>query len=340
MTGFRRGLWVAAFALVLASAPASARTLAVGPDEALKLPSDAAAAARDGDTIEIAAGEYFDCAVWHASHLTIEGEGDGAVITDKPCEGKGLFVTAGDDITIRNLTFSRARVPEGNGAGIRAEGKDLTVDHSRFINNESGILAAANPASRISISDSTFIGNGSCLGACAHAIYVNPIALLDIERSTFLGTKSGHHICSEAARTELVGSTIRDGADGTASYLVDLPTGGALVMTDDILEKGQHTGNHRAFVMIASDRAVQPTTELVFTRNTVINDTGAATVFVMNWSGTAAWVEGNHIPADVTEVSSAGYWPHRLWSGLVAAKDDVWWMGGLAKRMVGKVLGR
>ena len=41
------------------------------------------------------------------------------VITDKACQGKALFVTVGEGITVRNLTLTRARVPDGNGAGIR-----------------------------------------------------------------------------------------------------------------------------------------------------------------------------------------------------------------------------
>src|SRR5690242_11998275 len=83
---------------------AAARTLAVGADRALKTPSAAASVAADGDTIVIDAGEYFDCAVWRANNLTIEGGGENVVITDKACEGKGLFVIHGNDVTVRNLT--------------------------------------------------------------------------------------------------------------------------------------------------------------------------------------------------------------------------------------------
>ena len=64
------------------------------------------------------------------------------MLSDKSCGGKAIFITLGSDITIRNLTFARARVPDRNGAGIRAEGRNLTVEHSRFIDNENGILAA------------------------------------------------------------------------------------------------------------------------------------------------------------------------------------------------------
>ena len=113
---------VFAAALPLAAVPAHARTLEVGPGRPYAQPSEAAAAAKSGDTVAIAAGEYFDCAVWPQSSLVIEGDpGGGTVITDKTCQGKALFVIPGHDVTVRHLTLTRARVPDGNGAGIRAE---------------------------------------------------------------------------------------------------------------------------------------------------------------------------------------------------------------------------
>src|SRR6185437_13681399 len=123
------------------------RTLEVGPDREFKAPSAAIAASSDGDVVEIAPVKdgYFDCAVLSANHLTVEGRGAGVVLTDKTCQGKAIFVTLRNDITIRNITFTRARVPDGNGAGIPAEGNNLTIEKSRFINNEDGILAADAP---------------------------------------------------------------------------------------------------------------------------------------------------------------------------------------------------
>src|SRR5882757_7706871 len=101
---------------LLLSAPADTKSLLVGANQEIKLPSAAAAIARNDDKIVIDPGEYFDCAVWNANGLTIEGKGDGVIITDKACAGKGLFVVDGDNTTIRNITFTRARVPDGNGA--------------------------------------------------------------------------------------------------------------------------------------------------------------------------------------------------------------------------------
>ena len=78
-----------------------------------------------------------------ANDLVIEGAAsETTVITDKVCHGKALFIIDGARITIRNLTLTRARVADLNGAGIRAEGGDLTIEHVRFINDQDGILAA------------------------------------------------------------------------------------------------------------------------------------------------------------------------------------------------------
>ena len=62
------------------------------------------------------------------------------VFTDLTCGGKALLITNGNNITIRNMTLQRARVPDHNGAGIRAQGGDLTIENVHFNNNEDGIL--------------------------------------------------------------------------------------------------------------------------------------------------------------------------------------------------------
>ena len=190
-------------ALVIATS-AHARTLEVGENKEFKMPSAAAAIAQDGDHVEIQPGEYFDCAVWSANKLVVEGIGDPdkVIVTDKTCQGKALFVTVGEGITIRNLTLTRARVPDGNGAGIRGEGKNLVVDRVHFVNNQNGILSGTVGGSMI-VRNSVFDRNGACDSACAHGLYVGNLDLLQVEQTRFIGTKRGHHIKSRALRTEV-----------------------------------------------------------------------------------------------------------------------------------------
>jgi Right handed beta helix region len=285
-----------------------AKTLIVGPDQALKAPSAAARVASDGDTIKIEpkAGGYYDCAVWGANNLTIEGEGAGVILTDTTCQGKAIFVTVGKNITIRNLTFQRARVPDQNGAGIRAEGANLTIEHSRFIDNQDGILTAASPQSKIVIRDSEFIGNGFCGRACSHAIYAGDIGLLRIEHSVFRDTHAGHDVKSRALRTELIGNTIEDGPNGTSSYLVDISNGGALVMRGNTLEKGPKSSNHSCAVTIGEEGVRQPTPEITIADNKFTNDMPYPTVFVRNLTATPAKLTGNTFTGRVTPLSGDG----------------------------------
>ncbi|HET7880525.1 MAG TPA: hypothetical protein VFL55_06535 [Acetobacteraceae bacterium] len=283
-----------------------ARTLEVGEGHQFKLPSEAIAAAKDGDTIAIYPGQYFDCAVVQQNDLVIEGKGAGVVLTDKPCGGKALLVTDGNNITIRNLTLQRARVPDENGAGIRAEGGDLTVENSRFLDNENGLLAADHPGAKIRIIDSEFVGNGKCKNACSHAVYVNHIALLHVERSKFLGTHLGHNIKSRAARTEVINSVIEDGPDGSSSYLVEAPNGGSLIVEGNTMQKGPKTDNPATAIMIGAEGVSQPTEEIIIRNNTFTNDQRRRTNFVRNVTATRAQLVGNTFKGEVRPLDGDG----------------------------------
>jgi len=296
------------FALALA-APAAARTLQVGPDKPYKLPSAAIRDAGDGDTVQIAAGNYVDCAVASANNLVIEGLGANAsaVLADKTCADKAILITAGTNITIRNLTLTGARVPDHNGAGIRVEGKGLTIEKVKFIDNENGILTGPMPGSTITIRDSEFTRNGSCEGSCAHGVYVGgAIALVHIEHSRFFGTRRAHHLKSRALRTEVIGCDIRDGPAGTASYEIELPNGGALVARDNTFEKGPQAENHTAVIMIGSEGVTQPTPEITVENNTVRNDGSFPTIFVDNMTATEARLKGNKLSGTIEPLHGDG----------------------------------
>jgi len=308
VTWMRRILACCLIALLTACAtePSAGSVLDVGPSQPLKLPSQAAAIAKPGDTVRIAAGEYADCAVWRASRLTIEGEGTGAVLSGKSCGGKGIFVIDGDDVTVRNLSFAHATVPDHNGAGIRAEGRDLTVQHSRFIDNENGILAGMIAHGTIRILDSEFHGNGKCDPQCAHGVYVGGIDRLDIERSRFVEQHEGHQIKSRALHTVLINNYIADGPDGNSSYLVDISNGGDLLMQGNTLEKGPHSENDDTAVAIGAEGVKNPTHTLDIRDNSFTNDMSKPTNFVRNRTITPAMLSGNHLQGRITPLVGPG----------------------------------
>jgi len=286
---------------------AVARTLEVGPDKAYKAPSLAAADAKDGDHILIGPGEYFDCTVWQANNLVIEGSGPDAkaIITDKTCQGKAIFVIAGNDTTVRNLTLTRARVPDMNGAGIRMEGRNLTIEAVKFINNQDGILGGG-PGSRVIVRDSQFLQNGICANACAHGIYAGEVDLLRVEHSRFFETWQGSHVKSRGLRTEVIGCDIADGTNGTSSYLIDVSNGGSLVVRDNTLEKGPRAENHTTAISIGAEGVTHPTHEIVIENNKFSNDGDYPTVFVRNSTATPAILRGNKLTGRATALTGDG----------------------------------
>lgn len=308
MFPIRWGIWL--LAGILANPVAvRAMTLEVGAGKTYPLPSAAAAAARDGDHIVIAAGSYTDCAVWKANDLTIEGAGpDTTVIADKVCLGKALFVIQGNNITIRGLTLANARAPDFNGAGLRAEGGDLRVQHVQFINNQDGLLAGALPGGRIIISDSVFLRNGTCegRGGCAHGLYVGDLALLRVERSRFFETRQGHHIKSRAKRTEVIGCDMADGENGAASYAVDISNGGAVLLRDNKIQKGPQSENHQAAVMIGAEGVTQPTPEIIVGHNTFQIEGAYRSYFVVNKTTTSATLTSNTLSPNAQPLLGPG----------------------------------
>lgn len=306
MTARRRSLPVLAMAMLLAGlCTATARELEVGPGKAYPTPSAAAALAEDGDTVRIAPGLYRDCAIWRANDLLIEGTGattDETEIADLPCAGMALFITAGDRITVRNLTLARARVPDENGAGIRARGTGLTVERVIFRDNQDGILAEPNPRSVVTIRDSLFERNGFCGQACAHGIYINLVKLLRVEHCRFYGQQEGHHIKSRAARTEIVDNDIADGPDGTASYLIDIPYGGDVLIRGNRMSKGPRTQNPDAAIMLGAEGVKNPTTDIRIEHNSFENASGHPTAFVENRTGTPAVLSANTFAGPVQEL--------------------------------------
>ncbi len=295
-------------AVLLTAVPAASETLRVGPGERFARPSQAARAAKPGDRVVIAPGLYRDCAVWRAADLTIEAAPGGEVVITGPiCGQKGLFVIAGARATVIGLTFRGAAFAGGNAAGIRAEGGDLRILRSRFEGNQNGILTrhGMQPFT-LTIEDSVFSGNGALIQECAHGIYAGHWALVAIRRTRFEATRICHHVKSRAARTEIEDSAILDTPGNQASYLVDIPNGGDLLLRNSTLRKGPDVGNPTAAVMIGAEGVRHPTTSLRVTGNRFENLMPRGTNFVENRTETPVLVEGNTIQGTVVVLVGPG----------------------------------
>lgn len=264
-----------------APALASAATLRVGPGMPYTTPSAAAAVARDGDVIEIAAGTYRDVAIWRANDLTIRGIGparahlDAAGLTIQ--NGKAIWVIQGRNTTVENIEFSGASVPDANGAGIRQEGEGLTVRGCYFHDNQNGILAGDNANSDILIEYSEFARNGAGDGY-SHNMYINHVRSFTLRYSYSHAARVGHLVKSRAFTTYLLYNRIT-GEDGTSSYEIDLPNGGLAFVIGNQIQQGS-TSMNSTIVSFAAEGATNPMQQFYFVNNTVVNERSAGAIFV------------------------------------------------------------
>ena len=290
--------------MAVLATPALAATLRVGPGQDFAKPSEAARAARDGDDVAIDPGAYFDCAVWTARDLTVRGTGPGVTLTDLPCEGKAAFITRGERTTLRDLTFTRIRAPDRNGAGIRVEGGSLAVEGCRFINDQIGILAADATGS-VLVRDSVFEDNG--VPGAAADILVGRIALLRVEGSRFRDAKGGPSIVSGAALSEILTSRFEAGGSDVRPSLVSVSGGGLLMQDSEILladvapRGGGGLGGVGLGAILATGEG-----DVTLRRAALVNRTGAPAILLRDWSDGVPLLEGNRVAPGDVEVSTDG----------------------------------
>jgi hypothetical protein len=302
---------------LLFSPAVQARVLEVGEGKEFTMPSMAAAVANAGDRVEIQPGQYYDCSVWKARELEITGMGPAGsvVITDTMCQGKGLFVVTGDDVTIRDLTLARARVPDENGAGVRLEGDGLTLERVRFVNDQVGLLSGGAGERTILVSDCSFEGGGRGGEHPMFAVSVGEARVLRIEGSTFKEVRGGQ-ISTAALRTELINDRISTGTGDDPAVAV-LATGGSLVMEDNIFSIGPNAPRLGGAVLAMGQGT------LALRRNQLENGTGHSLALLINWTGGEPVGEGNQAGPGDEVLSSGGIWRHRAAAAWHGMKDGV-----------------
>lgn len=256
--------------------------LTVGLGEQFSTLNAAVNAASAGDTILVNAGTYVDDFTTTRVSLTIQSVGGMAnfVANSAPSNGKAIM-TVDADLSINGLGFFNAAVPDGNGAGIRYEGGNLSINNSLFQGNQDGLLAAPDPTGTISINHSEFTGSGTGTGQ-THNIYVNDVAQLTIKNSYFTDESVGHDIKSRAQNTTIQDNRITDGPNGTASYEIDLPNAGNATITGNVIEKGQGAQNN-SFISYGEEGVPYSSNSLAISNN----------VFISNLTGWPSNAVGN-----------------------------------------------
>lgn len=249
---------------------ADGRVLEVGPDKAYATPSAAAAVAQAGDVVKIAAGDYRgDVATWRVASLKICGIGGRARLfaDGKHAQGKAIWVIAGADAVVDGIEFHGVKVRDRNGAGIRAEGGNLTVRNCGFFDSDEGILGGAGGV--ILIDRSEFARNGFGDGQ-SHNIYIGDAVRLVVTSSFFHSARIGHNLKSRARETRIENSYFMDGPFGTASYQVDFPNGGVVYMRGNVFQKGPRADNPTV-IAYGQEGFKWPVNTMEMVHNTVVS---------------------------------------------------------------------
>lgn len=276
---------------------ASAQTVwRVGPERAITRIADAARRARDGDVVEIDAGDYRgDVAVWTQRRLTIRGVGGAARLyaDGQSAEGKAIWVLRHGDFDISNIDFVGARVADGNGAGIRFEGGWLRLRDCLFWDNEMGLLTVGgdkDARARVEIESSEF-AYSHVQGRWGHNLYVGTIDHLSVTGSYFHHAGVGHLLKSRARVNDIRYNRFTDEAGGRASYELDFPNGGEVRLVGNLVEQQRGTENGR-LIAYGEEGYTWPRNQLQLASNTLVN--------ALPWGGSFV-----HVAAGLAVVTSA-----------------------------------
>jgi MYXO-CTERM domain-containing protein len=291
----RSSLWAVVIALTSMSSVAFGATLQVGAGKTYAKPCAAFAAAAAGDIVEIDAGTYTSdaCNVGTGKdNLTIRGVGGrpkmdatGYAISN----GKAIWVVNSDKITIENIEFMGASVPDMNGAGIRIEAANLTIRNCYFHDNEDGILGGppADGTGEVLVEYSEFdhngLGDGCNNGGCTHNMYLNHFAKFTLQYSWSHNVETAHLVKTRAWASYILYNRIGSEGNTTTSIQIDMPNGGLAYVIGNTIQKDASAGNG-FLIDFAEEGASNPTQKLYVVGNTLVD--GKSSTFIGFPSGT------------------------------------------------------
>lgn len=281
--------------IYVTSAQIFPKTFRIGISKEYLSPSMVSALVNDGDTLDIDAGLYKgDVCSWDKNNLFFRGIGGLAHLSadGKSAEQKAIWVIKGSNCKVENIEFSDCKVPDNNGAGIRAEGENLFVRHCYFHDNEDGLLSGANSNSTIDIEFSEFARNGNGDGF-SHNMYIGKIGKFILRFCYIHNANIGHNVKSRAAENLIAYNLIIDSTYGNASYQIDLPNGGLSHIIGNSIMKGNQAQNP-CFISYGMESIPDLYSKKLFIyNNTFVNEKSNGKALQFNDSEVAATVMNN-----------------------------------------------
>ncbi len=248
----------------------------VSPQGNLPRISNAAALAKDGDVIEIEAGDYHgDVALWMQKRLTIRGvNGAARIFADgRNAEDKAIWVIREGDFDISNIDFIGARAGDGNGAGIRFEGGSLRLRDCLFWDNQMGLLSSnmVQGAKVTVLVEGSEFAYSHVNGRWGHNLYVGWLDQLTVSHSYFHHAGVGHLLKSRARVNNILYNRLTDESGGRASYELEFPNGGIARVIGNVIQQQRDT-EHSVIVAFGAEGYKWPLNQLLMGNNTLVND--------------------------------------------------------------------
>ena len=192
-----------------------------------------------GDELFISAGLYDTPIIIAQDNITITGVGH--VIFEKGiADNKGFIVSKGNNLTINNIECRYIRARDNNGACVRQEGSNLTLNHVYFHQSQQGVLETSSNEGVIKINNSRFERLG--FDGKAHGIYTNKAAV-EIQQSLFIATKQQGHAIKVRGPKLSMNQSIVVSLSADDSRLLDMPNGGELSISRSLLGQGPKSVN-------------------------------------------------------------------------------------------------
>jgi len=228
-----------------------ASTWLIGPNESYKTPYDVRNMVKDGDSVLIEAATYKNHPQVYfgqngITFLGINGrpriEAGSALASNT--NGKAIFVIGGDEVTVDNIEFANAKVPDNNGAGIRQEGCGLLIQNCFFNSNEMGILGGNYSPCTVTIQHCEFANNGNANNpGFQHNVYINHIDTLIFQFNYSINAIAEGHELKSRAHFNAIRYNFIANVNSEDSRTIDLPNGGTAVLVGNVIEQGESSVN-------------------------------------------------------------------------------------------------
>jgi hypothetical protein len=105
--------------------------------------------------------------------------------------------------------------------------------------------------------------------------------------------KVGHNVKSRAQRNYILYNRLSDEADGTSSYIVDVPNGGITFMVGNIIQQSRNSPNRTLVSFGNIKRDPHPASVLYVANNTFVNLKSTKGAFVWNRRNLPAYLANN-----------------------------------------------